>query len=76
MSVDIMTTAPLGDKKNSDFFNEYRLKVFERRKKSGLEDLLKNICALVVQVETGDAISYLEELYLNDTLSIAVYLPQ
>jgi len=64
MSVDIMTAAPLGDKKNSNFFNEYRLKVYERRKKSGLEDLLKNICALVVQVETGDAISYLEELYL------------
>ena len=42
MSVDIMTAAPLGDKKNSDFFNEYRLKVYERRKKSGLEDLLKN----------------------------------
>jgi hypothetical protein len=64
MSVDIMSVAPLGDKENSDFFDEYRLKIFERRKKSGLEDLLKNICALVVQVETGDAISYLEELYL------------
>jgi hypothetical protein len=64
MSVDVMSVAPLGDKENSDFFNEYRLKIFERRKKSGLEDLLKNICALVVQVETGDAISYLEELYL------------
>ncbi len=64
MSLDIMTVAPLGDKKNSDFFNEYRLKIYERRKKSGLEELLENICALVVQVETGDALSYLEELYL------------
>jgi hypothetical protein len=57
MSLDIMTVAPLGDKKNC-------LKIYERRKKSGLEELLKNICALVVQVETGDALSYLEELYL------------
>ena len=64
MTVDIMKFEPLGDKKNSDFFNEYRLKIYQRRKQSGLEDLLGNICALVVQVETGDALSYLEELYL------------
>jgi hypothetical protein len=64
MSVDILTTEPLGDKKNSDFFNEYRLKIYERRKASGLEDLIKQICALVIQVQTGDALAYLEELYL------------
>ena len=64
MSVDVMTFEPLGDKKNSDFFNEYRLKIYERRKTSGLEDLLTHTCALVVQVQTGDALAYLEELYL------------
>ena len=63
MSIDTMTYQPVGDKKNSDFFNDYRLKIYQRRKSSGLEDLLENICALVVQVETGDAISYMEELY-------------
>ncbi len=36
MSVDTMATEPLGDKKNSDFFNEYRLKIYERRKSSGI----------------------------------------
>jgi len=64
MSLDIMKYEPVGDKKNSDFFNEYRLKIYERRKKSGVEDLLDKICALVVQVQTDDALAYLEELYL------------
>ena len=43
MTLDLMTYEPLGDKKSSDFFNEYRLKIFERRKSSGLEDLLGGI---------------------------------
>ena len=43
MSLDLMTWEPLGDKKNSDFFNEYRLKIYERRRASGLEDLLARI---------------------------------
>ncbi len=64
MSLDLAEFEPLGDKKNSDFFNEYRLKIYERRKTSGLEELIDRICALIVQVETGDALSYLEELYL------------
>jgi hypothetical protein len=64
MSLDIMSYQPVGDKKNSDFFNEYRLKIYQRRKSSGLEELLEHICALVVQVETGDALAYIEELYL------------
>ncbi len=64
MSLSIMTYQPVGDKKNSDFFNDYRLKIFQRRKSSGIDDLLENLCALVVQVETGDALAYMEELYL------------
>lgn len=63
MSFDLLDYRPVGDKKNSDFFNEYRLKIFERRQSSGLTDLLQEICALVVQVETGDALPYIEELY-------------
>lgn len=57
MRLDISTFEPLGDKKNSDFFNEYRLKIYQRRQQSGLEELLDGICALVVQVETRDALS-------------------
>lgn len=64
MSFDINTYEPVGDKKNSDFFNTYRHKIYERRSQSGLTELLGNIRALVIQVETGDALGYLEELYL------------
>lgn len=54
---------PKGDKKNSDYFNEYRMKIYERRQTSGLSQLLGNIKALVVQVQTGDGFLYLQELY-------------
>ena len=56
MSFDIMTYEPEGDKKNSDFFNEYRLKIYERRESSGLMQLLGNLRGIAVQVETGDAL--------------------
>lgn len=61
--MDLLNYEPVGDKKNSDFFNEYRLKIYERRRKSGVDDLLGHIRGLVVQVETGDGLPYLEELY-------------
>ena len=64
MAVDPFTYQPKGDKKNSEFFETYKLKIYERRKSSGLEELLGNLRALVVQVEHGDAFSYLQELYL------------
>lgn len=64
MAIDKMTYEPRGDKKNSDFFNEYRLKIYERRKSSGLEDLLGEMRGVVIQVSHGDAIPYLCELYL------------
>jgi hypothetical protein len=63
MVLDIMKVAPLGDKRNSDFFNEYRPKIYERRRSSGIDDLLGNLRGIVIQVQTGDAIPYLEELY-------------
>jgi hypothetical protein len=61
---DLLKCQPQGDKQNSDFFNDYRLKIYERRKSSGVDDLLGAMRALVVQVETGDALAYLQELYL------------
>lgn len=54
---------PKGDKQNSDFFNEYKSKIYERRIASGLEDLYGDMVGVVVQVQTGDAIDYLKELY-------------
>jgi len=64
MAIDVMTYHIKGDKKNSEFFEEYRTRIYERRKSSGLEDLLGNIRAIVIQVEHGDALAYLCEVYL------------
>lgn len=64
MSIDLKTYEPVGDKKNSDIFNEYRLKIYERRQSSGLEDLLNNMAAVVLSIEADDAIPYLSEVYL------------
>ena len=61
--IDLMTYEPVGDKKNSDFFNQYRHKIYERRQSSGIQDLLGAMRGIVLQVETGDALSYLEEAY-------------
>ncbi|MEX0866393.1 MAG: hypothetical protein WD030_03475 [Pirellulales bacterium] len=64
MTIDELTYPPKGDKKNSAFFDEYRLRIYERRRASGLEDLLQQMRGVVVQVECGDAAPYLRELYL------------
>ena len=45
MTFDYHGYQPKGDKKNSAFFDEYRLKIYERRKSSGLEDLLGKAAA-------------------------------
>ena len=63
MTLDIMTVEPKGDKRNSEFFDEYRLKIYERRRSSGLEELLGRMRGIVIQVEHRDGLAYLEELY-------------
>ena len=60
--MDLATYTPMGDKKNSDFFEEYLPKVYERRQASGLDQIVGNTAALVVQVEHGDAVDYMAEL--------------
>lgn len=64
MSIDEMIYTPRGDKKNSAFFDEYRLRIYERRRQSGIEDMLGEMRAVVISVEHGDAFAYLCELYL------------
>lgn len=53
-----------GDKENSKFFEEYLPKIYDRREASGIDDLLQNIRAIVVQVNHGESLKYLMELYL------------
>lgn len=64
MPVELSTYKVQGDKKNSDFFNEYREKIYTWRKAQGLDQLVDHIRALVIQVDSGDGIDYLKELYL------------
>ena len=64
MNFDLLTYKHVGDKKNSEFFEEYRLKIYERRLSCGLDQLLGKMRGIVIQVETGDAQAYLQELYL------------
>lgn len=62
--INLRTYQPQGDKKNSDFFYEFLPKIYERRKKSGVEDLLIHITGILISVDHGDLIHYLHELYM------------
>lgn len=62
MSIDLNTYTPRGDKKNSDFFNEFRIKIYDRRKSAGLDKLIQHMHAIIIQVCTGDAVPYMAEL--------------
>lgn len=63
MAFDYAGYQPKGDKKNSEFFDEFRLKIFERRKSSGIEDLVGNMRCLVTQVDPGTSLATMIELY-------------
>lgn len=64
VQVDLQTYRPVGDKTNSSFFDEYRSKIYSRRAESGLDDLIKTMSAVVIQVDHGAAISYVAELHV------------
>ncbi|MEM9630421.1 MAG: hypothetical protein AAGA50_03790 [Pseudomonadota bacterium] len=54
---------PKGDKKNSDFFEEYRLKIYERRQSSGVNELVGSMKAIVIQVDAGDGVATMAEIH-------------
>jgi hypothetical protein len=60
--IDLASYQSLGDKKNSVFFEEYLPKIYERRAEAGLDELVGEMAAAVIQVQHGDAIAYLAEL--------------
>ncbi|MCB1012630.1 MAG: hypothetical protein KDB15_13265, partial [Microthrixaceae bacterium] len=60
--IDLSTYKSKGDKKNSEFFEEYLPRIYQRRAESGLPDLVDQMAAIVVQVSHGDAIDYMAEL--------------
>jgi hypothetical protein len=53
-----------GDKENSSFFNEYLNKLLEERDSLGLSDMIHEIDAMILIVDPGKSIEYIEELCL------------
>ena len=53
-----------GDKQNSDFFEEYMVRLLEERDHSGLTDLIHEIEAIMITVDPGHSIRYIGELSL------------
>ncbi|WP_299639863.1 hypothetical protein [uncultured Ruegeria sp.] len=64
MSFDLMSYQPRGDKKNSDFFNEYLPKIYQRRTSSGVADQVGAMKAIIIQVEPGALFDTMVELYV------------
>lgn len=62
--IDLSTYQSKGDKKNSQFFEDFLPRVYERRAASGIDELVGEMAAVVVQVQHGDAAKYLAELAL------------
>jgi predicted KAP-like P-loop ATPase len=59
-----------GDKKNSDFFEEYLQRLLEERDRSGLTEMIGEIEALMISVEPGNSVEYIAELALDDAVSV------
>lgn len=53
-----------GDKQNSDFFEEYLVRLLEERDRSGLTDIIHEIEAIMITVDPGHSIRYIGELSL------------
>ena len=61
---DSLSFARQGDKLNSDFFEEYLLRLLEERDSSGLTDMIHEIDAIMITVDPGHSIRYIGELAL------------
>ncbi|MBI1173686.1 MAG: hypothetical protein GC139_00280 [Sideroxydans sp.] len=59
-----MELARHGDKENSPFFEEYLQRLLEERDRVGLTDMIHEIDALMLTVDPGHSIDYIEELAL------------
>lgn len=59
-----LSFARQGDKLNSEFFDEYLVKLLEERDRSGLTDNIHEIDAIMITVDPGHSIRYVAELAL------------
>jgi hypothetical protein len=63
-----------GDKKNSDFFEEYLNRLLEERDSTGLTDMIHEIDAIMITVDPGHSIRYIAELALMSPYEYLVTL--
>ena len=61
---DSLRFARNGDKQNSDFFEEYLIRLLEDRDRVGLTDMVGQIEAMMITVDPGRSIEYIGELCL------------
>ena len=59
-----LSFARQGDKLNSDFFEEYLVRLLEERDRSGLTSMIHEIDAIMITVDPGHSIRYIGELAL------------
>lgn len=62
--MDLTKYEPIGDKKNSKFFNEFLQKIYSYRDKSGLTENIQKIHSFHIQIDPGTAADYISELLL------------
>lgn len=53
-----------GDKANSAWFNEFLIKLLEDRDRIGLTEMIRQVDAIMINVEPGCSVSYVSELAL------------
>ena len=53
-----------GDKANSPWFNEFLIKLLEDRDRIGLTEMIRQVDAMMINVEPGCSVSYVSELAL------------
>ncbi|MFA5082919.1 MAG: hypothetical protein WC474_10265 [Hydrogenophilaceae bacterium] len=63
-----------GDKANSAFFDEFLVKLLEERDRIGLTEAIRQIDALMITVEPGNALAYVGELCLMTPYTYLVTL--
>jgi hypothetical protein len=64
MSAQSTTFERYGDKQNSDFFEDYLVRLLEERDRGGLTELIGEIDAIMMTVDPGNSIDYIAELAL------------
>jgi len=69
MALDIIKVESGGDKRNTDFFIEFRPKICERRRSSGIDDRLGNLRGTVFQVEADDTTQPYKRMMVDRRMS-------